>query len=63
MYQGHIVPLSNSGENAPLVFGITINTPQQLLRQLRERFGGRIVQFVVMSNSGLSRSDASLRSA
>ena len=52
MYQGHIVPLSDNGENAPLVFGITINTPQQLLRQLRERFEGRMVQFVVMSNSG-----------
>ncbi len=52
MYQGHIVPLSDNGENAPLVFGITINTPQQLLRQLRERFEGRMVQFVVMSNTG-----------
>jgi len=52
MYQGHIVPLSDNGENAPLVFGITINTPQQLLRQLRDRFEGRVVQFVMMSNSG-----------
>ena len=52
MYQGHIVPLSDNGENAPLVFGITINTPQQLLRQIRERFEGRLVQFVVMSNMG-----------
>jgi type II secretory ATPase GspE/PulE/Tfp pilus assembly ATPase PilB-like protein len=52
MYQGHIVPLSDNGENAPLVFGITINTPQQLLRQIRERFEGRMVQFVVMSNNG-----------
>ncbi len=52
MYQGHIVPISDNGENAPLVFGITINTPQQLLRQIRERFEGRLVQFVVMSNAG-----------
>jgi type II secretory ATPase GspE/PulE/Tfp pilus assembly ATPase PilB-like protein len=52
MYQGHIVPLSDNGENAPLVFGITINTPQQLLRQIRERFEGRLVQFAVMSNTG-----------
>jgi type II secretory ATPase GspE/PulE/Tfp pilus assembly ATPase PilB-like protein len=52
MYAGHIVPLSDDGENAPLVFGITINTPQQLLRQIRERFEGRVVQFVVMSNAG-----------
>lgn len=52
MYQGHIVPLSDNGEDTPLVFGITINTPQQLLREVRERFEGRMVQFVVMSNSG-----------
>ncbi len=52
MYQGHIVPLSDDGEDAPLVFGITINTPQQLLRQIRERFDGRMVQVVMMSNSG-----------
>src|SRR6266702_5511157 len=52
MYQAHIVPLSDNGEDAPLAFGITINTPQQQLRQLRERFNGRIVRFVVMSNSG-----------
>lgn len=52
MYQGHIVPLSDEGENVPLVFGITINTPQQLLRQIRDRFEGRLVQFVVMSNTG-----------
>lgn len=52
MYQGHILPLSDNGEEAPLVFAITINTPQQLLRQIRERFEGRLVQFVVMSNTG-----------
>jgi len=52
MHQGHIVPLSDNGENSPLVFGITINTPQQLLRQLRDRFQGRMLQFVVMSNTG-----------
>jgi len=52
MYQAHIVPLSDNGENAPLVFGITINTPQQVLRQIRERFEGRMVQFVIMSNTG-----------
>jgi type II secretory ATPase GspE/PulE/Tfp pilus assembly ATPase PilB-like protein len=52
MYSGHIVPLTDNGENTTLVFGITINTPQQLLRQIREHFEGRNVQFVVMSNSG-----------
>lgn len=52
MYKAHIVPLSDDGENRPLVFGITINTPQQLLRDLHQRFEGRILQFVIMSNSG-----------
>lgn len=52
MYQGHLVPLSDGNENAPLVFGITVNTPQQLLRQLHTRFDGRVVQFVMMSNTG-----------
>lgn len=52
MHQGHIVPLSDNGENAPLVFGITINTPQQVLRQVRERYEGRMVQFVIMSSTG-----------
>lgn len=55
MHKGHIVPLSDNGENAPLVFGITINTPQQILRQVRERFEGRLVQFVVMSNAGFKQ--------
>jgi type IV pilus assembly protein PilB len=52
MYKGHLVPLSDGNENAPLVFGITINTPQQQLRQLHTRFEGRVVQFVVMSDTG-----------
>lgn len=52
MYDGHLVPLSDGSENAPLVFGITVNTPQQMLRQLRSRFESRVVQFVMMSNSG-----------
>src|SRR5690242_18368408 len=52
MYQGHIVPLSDGVEKTPLVVGITINTPQQLLRQLHDRFEERVVQFVVMSNAG-----------
>lgn len=52
MYSGHIVPLSDSNENHPLIFGITVATPQQLLRQLRDRFQGRIVQFMMISNSG-----------
>jgi len=52
MYAGKLVPLSDGSENAPLIFGITVNTPQQLLRQLRERFPGRNVNFLMISDSG-----------
>lgn len=52
MYAGHIVPLSDGNENAALVFGITVATPQQLLRQLHDRFQNRSVQFMMMSNLG-----------
>lgn len=52
MYSGHIVPLSENNESAPLIFGITVQTPQPLLRQLRDRFQNRVVQFMMMSNPG-----------
>ena len=52
MYAGHIVPLSESNESMPLIFGITVQTPQPLLRQLHDRFQNRAVQFMMMSNSG-----------
>lgn len=52
MYAGRLVPLSDGNEAAPLIFGITIATPQPLLRQLRERFVNRVVQFLMISNSG-----------
>lgn len=52
MYAGHLVPLSDGNENAPLIFGITVSTPQQLLRQLRDRFPTRVVQFMMISNPG-----------
>lgn len=52
MYEGHVVPLSDSGENAPLIFGITTSTPQPLLRQIRDRFQTRVVQFYMISNQG-----------
>lgn len=52
MYHGHIVPLSENTENAPLIFGITVQTPQPLLRQLHDRFQNRLVQFMMISNPG-----------
>lgn len=52
MYNGHIVPLSENSENAPLIFGITVQTPQPLLRQLHDRFQNRVVQFMMISNPG-----------
>lgn len=53
MYSGHLVPLQKIGdENGTLVFAITNNTPQSLLRTLRERFIHYTVQFVIMSNPG-----------
>lgn len=52
MRQGVFAPLSDGNKEAPLVFGITVQTPQQLLRQLRERFQDRVLQFLVISNSG-----------
>src|SRR5687768_14360526 len=53
MYKGHLVPLQAGGDS-PLVFGITVNTPQQMLRQLRDRFEaqGNSVQTVMISNQG-----------
>lgn len=52
MYQNKLVPLNDEGNNAALVFGITIGTPQQLLRGLHDRFMSRNVQFVMISNPG-----------
>ncbi len=52
MYAGKLVPLADGNENSALVFGITVNTPQQLLRQLRGRFQGRVLQFLMISDSG-----------
>lgn len=52
MYAGHLLPLSESNESAPLIFGITVQTPQPLLRQLHDRFQNRVVQFMMVSNAG-----------
>lgn len=52
MHEGNIVPLRDGSEGNLLVFGITVQTPQRLLRELRERFQDRSVQFLMMSTSG-----------
>lgn len=54
MYKGHLLPLQRGNDSQPLVFAITVNTPQPLLRTLRARFEGRGygVQFVMVSNQG-----------
>lgn len=54
MRSGRLVPLSDGAESAPLVFGITVSTPQPLLTQLRSRFSGRVVQYVMISDSGFN---------
>lgn len=52
MYNGHVVPLSDGDESSPLMFGITVQTPQRLLRELRDRFRDRSVQFFMISVAG-----------
>lgn len=52
MYENAMVPLKDEGENKHLIFGITINTPQPILRELRSRFLDRQVQYLMMSNPG-----------
>lgn len=50
MYRDKMVPLYNKGNG--YTFGITIGTPQQMIRALRERFQDKIVDFVMISNVG-----------
>jgi type IV pilus assembly protein PilB len=52
MYAAKLIPFREDLSNGMLVFAITIQTPQPVLRQLRERFNGRNLQFVMISNSG-----------
>lgn len=52
MYAGRLVPLSDGNEESPLVFGITVQTPQSLLRELRTRFQQRVVRFAMISEIG-----------
>lgn len=50
MYESKIVPLYNN--QSGYTFGITIGTPQQLLRTLRDKFQDKIIIFEMISNSG-----------
>lgn len=50
MYEGKLVPLYDN--ELGYTFGITISTPQQMLRTLRDRFQDKKVNFVMISNSG-----------
>jgi type IV pilus assembly protein PilB len=52
MHKGNIVPLGDTSEQTPLIFGITVNTPQPLLRQIRDRFPNRMTQFMMISDPG-----------
>lgn len=52
MRSGKLVPLGDGGENQPLIFGITVGTPQPLLRQLRDLFQSRLLRFVMISDAG-----------
>ncbi len=50
MYKDSLVPLYDSGSN--YTFAITIKTPQQALRIIREKFPDKIVKFVMISIPG-----------
>ncbi|HSW81597.1 MAG TPA: GspE/PulE family protein [Candidatus Saccharimonas sp.] len=53
MREGKVVPLTGGAdESQALIIGITVSTPQQLLRKLRDRFPNRVLRFVMISNEG-----------
>ncbi len=52
MYKNMLVPLQISDDQQALSFGITINTPQPLLRELRQRYVDKSLQFYLISNAG-----------
>jgi len=52
MYRDKLVPLRDGGGNGDLVYAITVNTPQSILRDLRGSHVDRNVQFVMISNQG-----------
>lgn len=50
MYQNKMVPLYDKGNT--YTFGITIGTPQQVIKDLRSRFQDKVVEFLMISESG-----------
>lgn len=54
MHRSQIIPLRRGGDDGSYVFGITVNTPQSLVRELTEQYNnsGRAIEFVLISNLG-----------
>ncbi len=54
MYKGRIVPLLQGGDADPYRFGVTSQTPQSLMRDLRQKYNdqGDNVEFLLISGSG-----------
>ncbi len=52
MHSGKLIPLNGEDKTAPLIFGITTSTPQPLLNELRSRFNDRVIQYMLISDSG-----------
>lgn len=50
MYESKIIPLYDNSNG--YTFGITISTPQQILRTLRDKFQDKNIIFTMISNSG-----------
>jgi type II secretory ATPase GspE/PulE/Tfp pilus assembly ATPase PilB-like protein len=50
MYESKMVPLYDKQNG--YTFGITIGTPQQMLRTLRDKFQDKNIEFLMISNSG-----------
>lgn len=52
MYKQRMIPLQAPAQNENFVLGITINTPQPALRQLRERYPDVLLEFYLISDAG-----------
>lgn len=54
MYQGKLVPLVAGDKETPTRIGVTTQTPQSLIRQLRQKYEdeGRQLEMYLISNSG-----------
>ncbi len=54
MYKGRIVPLARGSDDGPYRFGITTQTPQSLVDQMRRAYNdrGENIQFGMISGSG-----------